>query len=92
MPGRFVLFYAPRDDLTHGALWADAGGQRHFSAAFYAALLSDMGVAQARSLALPRADFGRCDLPGSTPMPMLVPVDVMQLTGRLFAAQTRRSL
>jgi hypothetical protein len=48
VPGRFLLFRAPRDDLTKGALWADsdARGARNFSTAFFADLFDVLGVAQ----------------------------------------------
>jgi hypothetical protein len=46
VPGHFIIFRAPRDDLASGGTWADVDGGRHFSAAFYADLLHTLGVTQ----------------------------------------------
>lgn len=46
VPGRFLLFRAPRDDLTKGAQWVDTRGSRDFSTGFFADLFDDLGVAQ----------------------------------------------
>ncbi len=46
MPGHFIIFRAPRDDLASGGTWADVDGDRHFSTAFYADLLHTLGVTQ----------------------------------------------
>jgi hypothetical protein len=43
VPGELLAFDSP-SDLPDGALWADAGGVRRFSAAFYADIFADMGV------------------------------------------------
>ena len=48
--GRFLLFPAPAADLPPGVDWADDGGRRRFSPAFYASLLRDMGAAVAVGL------------------------------------------
>ncbi len=45
MPGEIILFKAPSAvPPSSGALWIDAGGERHFSPAFYADLLSHLGA------------------------------------------------
>ncbi len=46
VPGRVLLFPSPAGDLPPGQQWAEDGprGRRRFGAAFYAALLSDLGT------------------------------------------------
>ena len=45
VPGKFLIFHKPADDLPLGRQWVDEGGQRRFSASFFADLLQDLGVA-----------------------------------------------
>lgn len=44
VPGKIILFKAPCGDLPADRLWMDRDGERHFSPAFYADLLLDLGV------------------------------------------------
>jgi hypothetical protein len=44
VPGKIILFKAPCGDLPAGRSWMDRDGERHFSPAFYADLLCDLGV------------------------------------------------
>ena len=53
IPGRFLFFRSPRDDLTGGALWVDSRGTRIFSTEYFAALFDDLGVAQVPPRARP---------------------------------------
>jgi hypothetical protein len=46
VPGRFVLFQAPTDNLPAGQHWVDERRTRGFSASFCADLLRDLGVSQ----------------------------------------------
>ena len=45
VPGHFVIFRSPAATPC-GRLWIDEGGERRFSATFYAELLHDLGVTQ----------------------------------------------
>jgi hypothetical protein len=44
IPGRLLLIDRPRGDIPPGQHWADIGGRRHFTAAFYADLLHHLGA------------------------------------------------
>ena len=43
VPEKLLVFNCP-EDLPDGALWADEGGERQFSAAYYADVFGDFGV------------------------------------------------
>jgi hypothetical protein len=43
IPQKLLVFNCP-EDLPDGALWADEGGERRFSAAYYADVFGDFGV------------------------------------------------
>ena len=46
VPGKFILFHTPTNNLPAGQEWADEGKTRRFGASFYADLLQDLGVSQ----------------------------------------------
>ena len=57
VPQKFFLFKAPSTLPVADAAWLDVDGQRHFSAAFYADLLRDLGVTLV--VGLGRLDYDR---------------------------------
>ena len=69
VPGRFIAFKGPREDLIpSGRLWVDqrSGGDRHFHPAYYAALFRARGVQAVVRLNEPRYDaahFERLGMP-----------------------------
>lgn len=44
VPGKVLLFRPPCGSLPAGTPWEDRDGERHFSPAFYADLLSHLGA------------------------------------------------
>jgi hypothetical protein len=60
VPQKLCLFKAPRALPVKGATYLHIDGERHFSAAFYADLLRDLGVSLV--VALGRVDYDRATM------------------------------